>query len=178
MSEPLLPADEYPEEFAKVEAFLATAICHDIESAIHFAFMCNVPNEEYNINWAVRPTTDVSALDSAGIIKADEDAAGHFFMSLEVRESPLHQLSGSPTLLSVFTKIMKELDSVSPPLTPTGTLLTKEREAFNFQAVAVVKTYDSHLAATIPWPADKRSPEYARRARTLRLVRGIFVHLA
>lgn len=80
--------------------------------------MCNLPKEDHYISWAIRPTTDVSTLDSAGIIKADEDTAGHFFMSLEVRESLLHQLSGSPTLLSVFTKIMKELDSVSPPPSP------------------------------------------------------------
>lgn len=46
MVEPVLPADEYTEEFAKVKAVLRTAICHDIESAIHFAFMCTVPEKD------------------------------------------------------------------------------------------------------------------------------------
>lgn len=180
MSEPLLPADEYPDEFAKVKAFLRTAICHDIESAIHFAFICTVPHgdkDEY-LRWAIRPTTDVSALASAGLIAADEQAAQHFLMPLGVRESLLHQLSGSPTLLSVFTKIINDLDRVQPPLTPTGTLVSQERECYTFQAMAVAKTYGTHLLATIPWPADKRSPDYVSRVRTLRRARAILVYTA
>lgn len=44
--------------------------------------------------------------------------------------------------------------------------------------MTVANTYDFHLAAIVPWPADKRSPDYASRVRTLRRIRGILVYLA
>lgn len=83
MVEPVLPADEYPEEFAKGQSLPADRHSHDIESAIHFDFMCTVPEKDAYVSWAICPTTDVSALVSVGLIKADEDNAGLFFMPLE-----------------------------------------------------------------------------------------------
>lgn len=60
---------------------------HHIESAIHFAFMCTVPEKDAYVSWAICPTTDVSALVSVGLIKADEDNAGLFFMPLEIAKA-------------------------------------------------------------------------------------------
>lgn len=61
--------------------------CHDIESAVHFAFMCTVPEKDAYVSWAICPTTDVSALVSVDLIKADEDNARLFFMPLETAKA-------------------------------------------------------------------------------------------
>jgi len=53
--EPIIPADTYPEEFAMVQAFLATASPDNVEHAIRFAFLCNVVNLDGAITYGITP---------------------------------------------------------------------------------------------------------------------------
>ncbi|KAK0747012.1 hypothetical protein B0T18DRAFT_391355 [Schizothecium vesticola] len=188
--EPIFPADTYPEEFAKVQAFLATASPDNVEHAIRFALLCNVVNDDGAITFGISPPVDVSALFDAGLITGYEDLTlpdgdpnRHnrcYFMNYPFRHGLLLQLAGFPALVDVFIDTILELEGTMTtlPLTPTGTLLTAERERFVVSAVAVWKTYHTHVEAAVPWPADPRCEAYARRARALRRARGIFVHLA
>ena len=99
-------------------------------------------------------------------------------MKFPFRHGLLLQLAGSPALVDVFINTINELQATTLPLTPTGTILTPERERAVISVVAVWKTYHTHVEAAVPWPADPRCEAYVRRARTLRCVRGMFVHLA
>jgi hypothetical protein len=186
--EPIFPADTYPEEFAKVQAFLATASPGDVKHAIRFAYLCNVDNDDDAIAFGISPPVDVSALFDAGLITSyedltlpDDDPNRHnrcYFMKYPFRHGLLLQLAGSPALVDVFIDLILEPMTTTLPLTPTGTILTPERERFVISAVTVWKTYHTHVKAAVPWPADPRGEAYARRARALRRVRSVFVHLA